>query len=93
MSNHYDMEMKSTGVDVNQRPREHAETDEFDEGGLSRRGSKLDPGHTAADQRAMDRMGKKQELMRNFRMVSSIGFTVSHVLICPFHGLTLTSFV
>lgn len=34
-----------------------------------------DAGYTATDQRDMQRMGKKQELMRNFRTVSSIGFT------------------
>ncbi|PLB44406.1 amino acid transporter [Aspergillus steynii IBT 23096] len=32
-------------------------------------------GFTASDQRDMQRMGKKQELRRNFRIVSTIGFT------------------
>ena len=31
--------------------------------------------HTVHDQRDMRRMGKKQELMRNFRIITSIAFT------------------
>lgn len=38
-------------------------------------GTIRDPGHTVRDQRDMKRMGKNQELMRNFRTISSIGFT------------------
>ncbi|OAQ85066.1 amino acid transporter [Purpureocillium lilacinum] len=33
-------------------------------------------GHTANDKRDMQRMGKKQEFRRNFRMLSTIGFTI-----------------
>lgn len=34
-----------------------------------------DPGHTEFDKRDMHRMGKKQELSRNFKIVTSIAFT------------------
>ena len=33
-------------------------------------------GYTKRDQKDMNRMGKKQELMRNFRRVSAFSFTV-----------------
>ncbi|GJN66050.1 hypothetical protein PLICBS_000066 [Purpureocillium lilacinum] len=33
-------------------------------------------GHTSNDERDMQRMGKKQEFQRNFRMLSTIGFTI-----------------
>ena len=33
-------------------------------------------GHTRRDQRNMRRMGKQQELMRNFRPLSALSFTV-----------------
>ena len=33
-------------------------------------------GHTVRDQRNMQRMGKQQELMRNFRPLSALSFTV-----------------
>ncbi|KAK4903659.1 hypothetical protein LTR66_017999, partial [Elasticomyces elasticus] len=32
-------------------------------------------GYTSNDRRDMKRMGKKQELRRNFRIISTIGFT------------------
>jgi choline transport protein len=40
------------------------------------RGSKADHGHTKKDARDMQRMGKQQELRRNFRTLSTLAFTV-----------------
>lgn len=38
-------------------------------------GQRID-GYTKRDQKDMNRMGKKQELMRNFRRLSAFSFTV-----------------
>lgn len=35
----------------------------------------LDKGYTSKDQRDMQRMGKRQELIRNFRPISALAFT------------------
>ncbi|KAK5134732.1 hypothetical protein LTR08_006107 [Meristemomyces frigidus] len=66
-------ELKATGdrmpVVFNQPVEEKdvASTDKF--------GSDDIPGYTDADRKQMCRMGKKQELRRNFRIISTIGFT------------------
>ena len=36
----------------------------------------LDKGYTSKDQRDMQRLGKRQELIRNFRPLSALAFTV-----------------
>jgi hypothetical protein len=40
------------------------------------RNNQQDEGHTRLDAREMKRMGKKQELKRNFRTLSTIAFTI-----------------
>jgi len=47
-----------------------------DEGGLYNDVGILDKGYTKKDQREMQRLGKRQELIRNFRPLSALSFTV-----------------
>ena len=42
---------------------------------------------TAIDQADMDRIGKTQELRRNFRLISVLGFTA--VLMCTWEAILL----
>lgn len=46
-----------------------------DEGGHYNDVGILDKGYTSKDQRDMQRMGKRQELIRNFRPLSALAFT------------------
>jgi choline transport protein len=52
-------------------------------------------GFTKRDQKDMRRMGKNQELMRNFRRLSSFSFTVmltatwEYILMCAVHSPTI----
>ena len=46
-----------------------------DDGGCYNDVGMLDKGYTTKDQREMQRLGKRQELIRNFRPLSALAFT------------------
>jgi choline transport protein len=48
-----------------------------------------DKAGTAADQQNMERLGKTQELRRNFRLISVLGFTA--VLMCTWEAILFTA--
>jgi hypothetical protein len=55
--------------------RELAAFDGVDDGGHYNDVGILDKGYTSKDQREMQRLGKRQELIRNFRPLSALAFT------------------
>lgn len=55
--------------------REMASFDVVDDGGCYNDVGILDKGYTTKDQREMQRLGKRQELIRNFRPLSALAFT------------------
>lgn len=55
--------------------RELAAFDGVEDGGNYNDVGILDKGYTSKDQREMQRLGKRQELIRNFRPLSALAFT------------------
>ena len=55
--------------------REIASFDVVDDGGCYNDVGVLDKGYTTKDQLEMQRLGKRQELIRNFRPLSALAFT------------------
>ena len=55
--------------------REVASFDVIDDGGCYNDVGILDVGYTTKDQHEMQRLGKRQELIRNFRPLSALAFT------------------
>jgi choline transport protein len=55
--------------------RELASFDGVEDGGCYNDVGILDKGYTTKDQRDMQRLGKRQELIRNFRPLSALAFT------------------
>lgn len=56
--------------------RELESFDGVEDGGCYNDVGILDKGYTTKDQREMQRLGKRQELIRNFRPLSALAFTV-----------------
>jgi choline transport protein len=56
--------------------QDHYTVDGIEDGGHISGVGSADKGFTKRDQRDMQRLGKRQELMRNFRPLSALSFTV-----------------
>lgn len=59
-----------------ERRQSSSDVEEEDEDGVVNDVGLLDRGFTRKDQRDMQRLGKRQELLRHFRPLSALSFTV-----------------